>query len=70
MTLAASRPYVLGMTGVIGVLAAVMAVALIAAVLGNPERVVVAAGDSDLSGILYLIVDRLAAAAGALLRLL
>ena len=70
MTLAASGRYALGITGAIGVLAAIMALALIAAVLGSPERVVLAANDSDLSAILYLIVDRLAAAAGALLELL
>ena len=70
MTLTATGRYALGFTGVIGVLAAVLAVALIAAVLGSPERVALAASGSDLSAVLFLIVDRLAAAAGALLRLL
>ena len=70
MTLAATRRFGLAFSGVIGVVAAVLAVALIAAVSGNPERVVVAMNDGEFSSILSLVIDRLASMAGTVLRLI
>jgi hypothetical protein len=70
MTLAATRQYALALSAVVGVVASIVAAALIAAVLGSPERVALATGDSDLSSIVYLILDRLDAVATALWRLL
>ena len=68
MTLAATRRYALALSGVIGVLAALAATALITVVLGSPERVVLAINDRELSAILQLVIDRLASAALALLQ--
>ena len=54
----------------IGVLASIIAAALIAVVLGDPERAVLAMSDSDLSAMVYLILDRVGSVAVALWRLL
>ena len=70
MTLAATRQYALALSAVVGVVASIVAAALIAAVLGSPERVAQATSDSDLSSIVYLILDRLDAVTAALWRLL
>ncbi len=70
MTLAATRRYALALSGVIGVLAGIIAAALIAVVLGDPERAVLAMSDSDLSAMVYLILDRAGSVAVALWRLL
>jgi len=68
MTLAATRRYALALSGVIGVLAALAATALITVVLGSPERVAVAINDRELSAIVQLVIDRIASAALALLQ--
>ena len=70
MTLAATRRYALALSGVVGVLASIIAAALITVMLGNPERAVIAMSDSDLSAMVYLILDRVGSAAVALWRLL
>ena len=59
MTLAATRRYALALSGVVGVLASLIAAALIAVMLGNPERAVLAMSDSDLSAMVYLVLERL-----------
>lgn len=69
MTLAATRRHALALSGVIGVVTSIIAAALIAVVLGNPERAVLAMSDSDLSAIVYLMLDRLASVAVAVWRL-
>ena len=70
MTLAATRRYALALSGVIGMVAVVVAGALIAVVLGSPERVAVAATDRELSAIFRLVIDGLALAALELLQFL
>lgn len=70
MTLAATRQYALALSAVIGVIAGIVAAALIAAVLGTPERVVLAMNDGDLSSVVYLIIDRLEAVASAIWRVM
>lgn len=70
MTLAATRRYALALSGVVGVLASIIAAALITVMLDNPERAVLAMSDSDLSAMVYLILDRVWSAAVALWRLL
>ena len=70
MTLAATRRYALALSGVIGLVSIVLAGALIAVVLGNPERVAVAATDRELSTIVRLVIDGLALAALELLQFL
>ena len=70
MTLAATRRYGLALSGVIGVLAAVVAAALIAMVASSPERVLVATNQGEVTTLLRLVFDQLATMAGALLRLM
>ena len=69
MTLAATGRYALALSGVVGVLASIIAAALITVMLGNPERAVLAMSDSDLSAMVYLILDRLSSMAASLWRL-
>ena len=68
MTLAATRQYALALSAVVGVVAGIVATALIAAVLGSPERVLLAMTDDDFSSIVYLIIDGLEAFASAIWR--
>jgi hypothetical protein len=70
MTLAATRQYALALSAIVGVVAGIFAAALISAVLGSPERVVLAMNDDDLSSIVYLILDRLEAVAAAIWRVI
>ena len=70
MTLAATRRYGLALSGVIGVLAAIVAAALIATVASSPERVLLATNQGELSSLLRLVYDQLSTMAGALLRLM
>lgn len=70
MTLAATRQYALALSAIVGVVAGIVAAALIAAVLGSPERVVLAMNDDDLSSVVYLILDRLVAVATAIWRVM
>ena len=70
MTLAATRQYALALSGIVGVVAGIVAAVLIAAVLGSPERVVLAMNDGDLSSIVYLILDRLEAVVSAIWRVI
>ncbi len=69
MTLAATGRYALALSGVVGVLASIIAAALITVMLGNPERAVLAMSDSDLSAMVYLILERLSSMAASLWRL-
>ena len=70
MTLAATRRYGLALSGVIGILAAVVAAAVIATVAGSPERVALAMNDGDLSTMVTIVLDRLGSMAAGLLRLI
>lgn len=55
---------------VLGLVATVVAVVLVSALLGSPEHVAMAMDDADLTAVFRLVLDRLAAAAAAVLRLL
>ena len=68
MTLAATRRYALALSAVLGVVAGIIAATLIAVVFASPERVAVVMNESDLSSLVYLILDRLGAMASALWR--
>ena len=70
MTLAATRQYALAFSAVVGVVAGIVAAALIATVLGSPERIVEAMTDDDLSSVVYLIIERLEAVATAIWRVI
>ena len=70
MTLATARRYGLAVTGAAGVLATVMAAALISAVVSRPEQVVTAMGDQDMQALLGLITDRVFAAVREIARYL
>ena len=70
MTLAATRQYALALSAVVGVVAGIVAAALIAAVLDSPERIVQAMTDDDLSSVVYLIIERLEAVATAIWRVI
>ncbi len=70
MTLATARRYGLAITGAAGVVATVMAAALISAVVSRPEQVVTAMGDQDMQALLGLITDRVFAAVREIARYL
>ena len=70
MTLAATARYALALSGIVGVLAAIAAVALIVLVIGSPDRVVLATNDGELSTIFAYVLQRIADAARALIRML
>ena len=70
MTRAATGRLVLTLGGAVAIIAGLSVVALISVVLGDPEQVVVATGQGDLTGVATLILERLTSAAVALFRYL
>jgi hypothetical protein len=70
MTLAATRQYALALSAVVGVVATVVAALLIAVIFESPERVALATSDSDLSSIVYLVLERLQSVVVAVWRIL
>lgn len=70
MTLATARRYALVISAAAGIVAAVMAAALISAVVSRPEQVVAAMGDQDIRALLGLITDGVFAAVREIARYL
>ena len=70
MTLAATRRYAFGASVLLGLAATIVAMALISALLGDPQHVVMAVSDADFSAFVRLVLDRLLAAARAVVELL
>ena len=70
MTLAATRRYAFGASVFLGLAATLLAMALISALLGDPQHVVLAASDADLGAFVRLVLDRFLAAARAVVELL
>jgi len=70
MTLAATGRYALALSGIVGVLAAVAAAALIVLVIGSPDRVILATNDGELSSILEFVLKGIVDVARALARML
>lgn len=67
MTLAATRRYAFGASVLLGLAASVVAVVLISLLLSDPERVVMAMSEAELSSLLRLVFSRILDAARALL---
>ena len=70
MTLAATRQYAFGASVLLGLAATIVAAVLIAALLSDPERVVLAVNDGHLESLLRFVFERLVAAARAVVELL
>ena len=70
MTLAATRRYAFGASALLGLAATLLAMVLISALLGNPQQVVMAVSDADLSAFVRLVFDRFVAVARAVVELL
>lgn len=69
MTLAATRRYAFGASVIVGILASIAAVALTSALVTTPEQVAITIDQGDLGALIHLIVNRLADAAHAALRI-
>ena len=63
MTLAASRRYAFRASVLLGLAATVIATALIAALVGDPQQIVMAFSDADLGAFVCLVLERFVAAA-------
>ena len=70
MTLAATRRYAFGASVLLGLAAAVVAVALISILLSDPERIVIAMSEAELGSLLHLVLSQILDAARAVLSLL
>ena len=70
MTLAATRRYAFGASLAVGLIATLVAAALVTALLSGPEHVVIAIGEADAEGVLRLLLRQLASGVRAVLRLL
>lgn len=70
MTLAATRRYAFGASVLLGLAATLLAMALIAALVGDSDQVVIAMSDADFGAFCRVVFDRFLAATQAVLRLL
>lgn len=70
MTLAATRRYAFGASVLLGLAATLVAMALISALMGDPQQVVMAISEQELGAFARLVLDRFVAAARAVLALL
>ena len=70
MTLAATRRYAFGASLLLGLAAAIVAVVLVSLLVNDPERVVLAMSDAELTSLLRLVCNQLLTAARAVLELL
>ena len=70
MTLTATRRYAFGASVLVGLVATIVAVVLVSALLSDPEQVVLAMSDGELSSLFHLVCVRLMAAARVVIELL
>ena len=70
MTLAATKRYAFGASMLLGLAATVVAMALISALVGDPEQVVLAMSDAEFGGFIRLVLAQLVTAARAVVDLL
>ena len=70
MTLAATRRYAFGASLLLGLAATLVAMALISALVGDPQQVVVAMSEAELGAFIRLILDRFVAAVRVVVELL
>ena len=70
MTLAATRRYAFGASVLLGLVATLLATALISALIGDPQQVVMAISEAELGAFVRLVLDRFLAAARAVVELL
>jgi len=70
MTLAATRRYAFGASMLLGLTASMVAAVLVSTLLSDPERVVLAMSDAELGSLLRFVLERVLAAARAVVALL
>lgn len=70
MTLAATRRYAFGASLLLGLAATIVSVVLVSMLVNDPERVVLAMSDAELTSLLRLVCTQLLTAARAVLELL
>ena len=70
MTLAATRRYAVSAAVLVGLAATLVAVVLVAALLSDPEQIVLAMRDAELDSLLNLVCTRLFAGARVVIEFL
>ena len=70
MTLAATKRYAFGASLLLGLGASILATALIAALVGDPQQVVLAMSDAEIGGFIRLVLAQIVTVARAVVELL